>query len=203
HNNVPRHHAISTVQSGTLYEHQVIHELSTLGAHLERTGGASDQGIDMRGKWQLPDHPAFYMVGQCKHYGRKRIGPSVIREWEGVMSRQMPDTLGLVAASSGFTRGAVDAARSSVFPIALATIQAAFPLEEMTEQEEVKVKEAMLEECQGAAGNIRGLVWNAAAEPFIGRMMVVKKHFDVRVFELTDPAQFTIQILWDGKPLIE
>ncbi|KAJ2785582.1 hypothetical protein GGI15_001855 [Coemansia interrupta] len=180
-----QHSALSTVESGTAYEHHVIRLLTALGASLERIGGASDQGIDFRGKWKLPSHPPFYMVGQCKHYERKKIGPSVVREWEGVMSRQEPDTLGLVAATSGFTRSGISAALSSAFPIALATIQ----------------QDLQHEQGRGAGGNIRGFVWNRAAEPFIGRMMVVKKHYDVRLFELVDPAQFTIQLLWDGKPL--
>ncbi|KAJ1721219.1 hypothetical protein LPJ53_004240 [Coemansia erecta] len=189
------HAALSTVECGTAYEHQVIRLLRTLGAQLERIGGASDQGIDFRGKWTLPSQPAFYVVGQCKHYERKKIGPSVIREWEGVMSRQEPDSLGVVAATSGFTRSAVDEALSSAFPIALATIQSDLLRADDSLQPEEK---------RGGAGgaNIRGFVWNRAAEPFIGRMMVVKKHYDVRVFELADPAQFTIQLLWDGKPLV-
>ncbi|ORX69726.1 hypothetical protein DL89DRAFT_206973, partial [Linderina pennispora] len=94
---------VSTVEAGTAYENMVVRAFNRLGADLERIGGANDQGIDFRGPWALPEQSQFYVVGQCKHYERKKIGPSVIREWEGVMSRQEPDTLGVISASSGFT----------------------------------------------------------------------------------------------------
>ncbi|KAJ2853355.1 hypothetical protein J3B02_003180, partial [Coemansia erecta] len=156
-----------------------------------RTGGASDRGIDFRGQWHLPNKPAFFVIGQCKHYERKKIGPSVIREWEGVMTRQEIDTLGIVAATSGFTRSGIDAALSSAFPMALATIDCFDALDPASSS------------ATGLRfrGEIRGFVWNRAADAFIGRMMVAKKHYDVRVHDLADPAEFTIQLLWDGQPL--
>ncbi|KAJ1883021.1 hypothetical protein LPJ57_000496 [Coemansia sp. RSA 486] len=123
------------------------------------------------------------------HYERKKVGPSVIREWEGVMTRQEMDTLGIVAATSGFTRSGIDAALSSAFPVALATIDSS----NVSLDPSLSVK--------AFRGAIRGFVWNRAAEKFIGRMMVAKKHYDVRVHDLVDPAEFTIQLLWDGEPL--
>ncbi|KAJ1934423.1 hypothetical protein GGF37_006369 [Kickxella alabastrina] len=184
--NIVRKSWISTVESGTAYENLVVSTFNQLGASLERVGGASDQGIDFRGLWVLPEQPSFYVVGQCKHYERKKIGPSVIREWEGVMSRQEVDTLGVVAASSGFTRSGVNAALSSVFPIVLATVDP---------------KGISGADEDGSRGDIRGFVWNKAAMGFIGQMMVAKKHYDVRVVDLADPAEFTLQLLWDGRPL--
>ncbi|KAJ2721695.1 hypothetical protein GGI07_003810 [Coemansia sp. Benny D115] len=171
---------VSTVEAGTAYENLVVDTFNRLGAQLERVGGANDQGIDFRGFWSLPKQHPFYLIGQCKYYEHKRIGPSVIREWEGVMSRQEMDTLGVVATTGGFTRHGVNAVLSSAYPIALATIDGG----------SVKFED-----------RIQGFVWNRAAEAFIGKMVVTKKHYDVRMVDLEDPTQFTIQLLWDGQPL--
>ncbi|KAJ2000786.1 hypothetical protein GGI04_004009, partial [Coemansia thaxteri] len=151
-----------------------------------RTGGAHDNGVDFRGSWALPSQPLFYMVGQCKYYERKKIGPSVIREWEGVMSRQELDTLGVVVASSGFTSSCVQATLSSIYPIALVTIDG---------ESEQNGHWTHAEEA------IRGFVWNKAAEYFIGKLAVAKKHYDLFVVEQADPTKFTIQLMWDGQPL--
>ncbi|KAJ2826315.1 hypothetical protein IWW50_002423 [Coemansia erecta] len=175
---------LSTVEAGTAYENQVVETFNGLGAALERVGGASDNGIDFCGRWTLPAHRSFHVAGQCKHYERKKIGPAVIREWDGVMSRQDLDTLGIVVATSGFTPSGVRAALSSAHPIALVTM--ASPL---------------LHRSGDSRSTIQGFVWNRAAEPFIGRLVVAKKHYDVNVVDLDDPAAFSIQLFWDGQPL--
>ncbi|KAJ2763124.1 hypothetical protein IWQ56_004899 [Coemansia nantahalensis] len=180
-----RGRGLSTVEAGTAYEHAVASTFNRLGARLQRVGGAHDNGVDLRGSWALPGRPRFHMVGQCKHYGRKKIGPAVVREWEGVMSRQDTDTLGVIAASSGFTSSSVDAALSSAYPIAMVTVH---------------VAEAPAD-AEDRAGTIHGFVWNRAAEPFIGRLVVAKKHFDIHQVDLADPAAFAIQLFWDGRPL--
>ncbi|KAJ2742352.1 hypothetical protein GGI20_004557 [Coemansia sp. BCRC 34301] len=177
---------ISTVESGTAYENHTVSVFNRLGARLERTGGAGDNGVDFRGPWALPDQQQFYLVGQCKYYERKKIGPSVIREWEGVMSRQELDTLGIVAASSGFTPNCIQATLSSVYPIALVTIDG---------------DEAHLNRYAYVEESIRGFVWNKAAESFIGKLAVAKKHYDLCKLGQTDPAMYTLQLLWDGQPL--
>ncbi|KAJ2244338.1 hypothetical protein GGI13_006259 [Coemansia sp. RSA 455] len=176
---------ISTVESGTAYENHTISIFNRLGASLERTGGAGDNGVDFRGPWTLPEQQRFYLVGQCKYYERKKIGPSVIREWEGVMSRQELDTLGVVAASSGFTSSCIQAALSSIYPIALVTIDGGHQSNRYTNIEE----------------SIRGFVWNKAADAFIGRLVVAKKHYDLCKLDQADPAMYTIQLLWNGQPL--
>ncbi|KAJ2611157.1 hypothetical protein H4S08_003297 [Coemansia sp. RSA 1365] len=176
---------ISTVEVGTAYESLVVSTFNHLGAQLQRVGGASDNGIDFSGSWKLPDHKRFYLVGQCKHYERKKIGPSIIREWEGVMSRQEIDTLGLVAATSGFTTSGIYAALSSKYPVALVTLANTEKTSRLPDKH----------------NSIRGFVWNIAAEPFIGRMMVTKRHYDIHKVDLEDPAEYTIQLFWDGKPL--
>ncbi|KAJ2592274.1 hypothetical protein IWW49_001121 [Coemansia sp. RSA 1797] len=181
------HRLLSTVEAGTAYENQAVATLNQLGASLERVGGASDHGIDFCGLWKLPSHREFYVVGQCKHYERKKIGPSILREWEGVMSRQELDTLGIVVATSGFTPSGIHAALSSAYPVALVTM--ASPLKRVEHEPPY------------AESAIRGFVWNRAAEPFLGRLVVAKKHYDVQMVDLDDPAAFTIQLFWDGKPL--
>ncbi|KAJ2335422.1 hypothetical protein GGI00_001367 [Coemansia sp. RSA 2681] len=180
-----RQRRISTVESGTAYENHTISIFNRLGASLERTGGAGDNGVDFRGPWALPDQQQFYLVGQCKYYERKKIGPSAIREWEGVMSRQELDTLGVVAASSGFTPSCIQAALSSIYPIALVTIDG----------------ENHSSRCANIEESIRGFVWNKAAEAFIGKLVVAKKHYDLCKLDHADPAMYTLQLLWDGQPL--
>ncbi|KAJ2896532.1 hypothetical protein GGI21_005036, partial [Coemansia aciculifera] len=173
-----RRRCISTVESGTTYENYAISIFNRLGARLERTGGAGDNGIDFRGLWTLPGQQQFYLVGQCKYYERKKIGPSVIREWEGVMSRQELDTLGIVAASSGFTPSCIQATLSSIYPIALVTIEG----------------ESLLKRCENIEDSIRGFVWNKAAEAFIGNLVVAKKHYDLCKLDHVEPAMYTLQL---------
>ncbi|KAJ1958188.1 hypothetical protein GGI12_004797 [Dipsacomyces acuminosporus] len=185
---------ISTVEAGTAYENLVVSAFNRMGARLERVGGASDQGIDFRGPWELPGQSPFYVVGQCKFYERKKIGPSVIREWEGVMSRQEIDTLGILSASSGFTAKGVRTALSSEYPIALVTLCAW----------NSSVDGSGAEAAKAVSGQqmVRGFVWNRAAMPFIGRFIVAKKHYDTQVVHVEDPAEYEIELLWDGRPLM-
>ncbi|KAI8320815.1 hypothetical protein GQ54DRAFT_252089, partial [Martensiomyces pterosporus] len=189
--------SISTVEAGTAYENLVVGAFNRMGARFERVGGASDQGIDFRGPWALPGQPPFYVVGQCKHYERKKIGPSVIREWEGVMSRQETDTLGILSASSGFTTKGVRTALSSIYPMALVTLNGpAGRIEGATTAMSKPDASSALRQLA-----IRGFVWNRAAVPFIGKFIVAKKHYDMQVVEVDSPAEYTIQLLWDGESL--
>ncbi|KAJ2393931.1 hypothetical protein GGI23_004888 [Coemansia sp. RSA 2559] len=192
---------LSTVEAGTAFENLTTAAFNRLGAQVERVGGAGDQGVDFRGPWSLPNHERFYVVGQCKHYERKRIGPSVIREWEGVMSRQDYDTVGVVVASSGFTAESAQVALSSMYPMALVTL-AAEDIKVAGDAPQI-VAEGRRSKARISKQGIRGFIWNKAADPFIGRLVVAKKHYDVHVYDLDDPAEFTIQLLWDGKPLPE
>ncbi|KAJ2851757.1 hypothetical protein IWW36_000902 [Coemansia brasiliensis] len=180
----PTYRSLSTVEAGTIYEKLVVSIFNRLGASVDRTGGASDNGVDFYGDWQLPNHCKFQIAGQCKHYEHKRIGPAIIREWEGVMSRQ-DNCLGMVVTTSGFTPSGTAAALSSAYPIALVTIDS--PLKANVDSTDWD--------------KVRGFIWNRAAQPFIGRLMVAKKHFDIQKVDLGDPARFTIQLFWDGKPL--
>lgn len=99
----------SSVARGTRYEHLCRALMSQMfGMELERTGGAGDRGIDLRGWWQLPPAPTsalaltsvtqphlrrqrrIRIVAQCKcqDEGGKKMGPALVREMEGVMFRE-------------------------------------------------------------------------------------------------------------------
>lgn len=95
----------SSVARGTRYEHLCGAVLAHMfGMELERTGGAGDRGIDLRGWWQPPPPPPFppsisasiatkqrriRIVAQCKcqDEGGKKMGPVLVREMEGVVFR--------------------------------------------------------------------------------------------------------------------
>ncbi|TKY90065.1 hypothetical protein EX895_000063 [Sporisorium graminicola] len=96
----PLEDAESSVARGTRYEHlcgAVLREV--FGMQLERTGGAGDRGIDLRGWWQPPPVSSteaattrdrrIRIVAQCKcqDEGGKKMGPVLIREMEGVVFR--------------------------------------------------------------------------------------------------------------------
>ncbi|OLY85467.1 hypothetical protein AYI68_g337 [Smittium mucronatum] len=117
--------SISSVGLGTQYENLVVATLNKIGAKLTRSGGACDAGIDYSGPWILdPDSNInIHLIGQCKNYS-SAIGPSVVREFEGVMSRQnIDDTVGVLNSPFGFSRKAIEAAMSSKYPLSLMTIK--------------------------------------------------------------------------------
>ncbi|SJX60062.1 uncharacterized protein SRS1_11377 [Sporisorium reilianum f. sp. reilianum] len=114
---------------------------------LERTGGAGDRGIDLRGWWQPPPISAtgssdkrIRIVAQCKcqDEGGKKMGPVLIREMEGVVFRASSASpgaplqgestqddddddgplAGIILSSSGFSKQALLQVRSSSVPLA-------------------------------------------------------------------------------------
>ncbi|KAK9893452.1 hypothetical protein P389DRAFT_111384 [Cystobasidium minutum MCA 4210] len=95
----------SNVGKGRLYEHSCKSFLeSTLAMQLTVCGGAGDQGVDLRGRWQLD--VLHDILVQCKHY-KQKLGPAAIREMEGTASYytspQGIPPLSLVCAKSGFS----------------------------------------------------------------------------------------------------
>ncbi|KAK6219533.1 hypothetical protein QIS74_05035 [Colletotrichum tabaci] len=73
----------STVYVGTHYEYTVSLTLSQYGIQAVRVGGASDNGIDLLGTWDIPSRTKpVRVILQCKG-GTQRIGPSLVRELEG------------------------------------------------------------------------------------------------------------------------
>ncbi|KAI9336841.1 hypothetical protein DFJ73DRAFT_616027, partial [Zopfochytrium polystomum] len=96
--------------------------------HLARVGGANDHGIDLRGSWDAALEPAasakaastiptsLPVIVQCKHESRK-FGPANVREFEGVMMREPPGTVGVLATNNGFSDAAKTRVFSSQFPL--------------------------------------------------------------------------------------
>ncbi|KAK2044098.1 hypothetical protein LZ31DRAFT_305999 [Colletotrichum somersetense] len=73
----------STVYVGTRYEYVVSSTLSQYGIQVVRVGGASDNGIDLLGTWDVPSqNQPIKVIIQCKG-GAQRAGPSLVRELEG------------------------------------------------------------------------------------------------------------------------
>lgn len=119
------------------------------GMKLERTGGAGDKGIDLRG-WWTPPAPSnlqqdrrIRVIAQCKcqDEGGKKMGPVLIREVEGVLHRANspapssdgtapePSDLvaGIILSSSGFSKQAVLQVRSSILPLVAIHVKAEEP----------------------------------------------------------------------------
>lgn len=77
----------SSVFLGTQYEFEVIKVLEKFHMDIQHTGKVSDQGVDFRGVWHLPDGKVIPLLGQCK-FEKKRIQPKGIREFEGTLIHQ-------------------------------------------------------------------------------------------------------------------
>ena len=117
------------------------------GMELERTGGAGDRGIDLRGWWSppslttaqqaTPDRIRIVAQCKCQDEGGKKMGPVLVREMEGVVFRaslppsslSVPPTeanedgeeaplAGIILSSSGFSKQALLQVRSSSVPLA-------------------------------------------------------------------------------------
>ncbi|PVU99145.1 hypothetical protein BB559_000977 [Furculomyces boomerangus] len=177
----------STVKRGKDYESLVVRTLGSLGAILHEIGGANDQGIDFRGSWTLSASKQLYVVGQCKNYQNNRVGPSVVREFDGVLSRQSEvDTVGVISCPIGFTKKAVDAAMSSKYPVCLLTIK--FPSKHNNHEikringgmesnlSSSKSAESGESLSSGKLGNITGFLWNAPANRFLGDVIVTSRY---------------------------
>ncbi|SCV69389.1 BQ2448_2409 [Microbotryum intermedium] len=132
---------ISTVALGTAYELATRQFLSQppLSLHsLLRIGGSNDKGIDLRGFFYTLPRPTSSLVEtdetstrsparrpkrrlpviiQCKAVS-KPLPPSIIREFEGVLSTE-PKCLGILVGMNGFTELAIKRAFASEFPIGL------------------------------------------------------------------------------------
>ena len=120
----------SSVARGTAFELLCGEVLSSVfGMELERSGGAGDRGIDLRGWWDLPDQ-RIRVLGQCKcqDVGGRKMGPVLVREMEGVLHRAQTTgeqrVLGVILSSSGFSKQALIHAKSSQLPMVLAHVEA-------------------------------------------------------------------------------
>jgi len=112
----------STVYIGTHYEYTVMETLKSYGFSLQRTGRASDLGIDLLGHWSVPSLPIpLRVLIQCKARG-KRLAPETVRELEGAFSGapagwQGDGVLGFLVAAQPATKGMRDALTRSKLPV--------------------------------------------------------------------------------------
>jgi hypothetical protein len=115
----------STVYVGTHYEYTVAASLAAYGFSLHRTGGASDNGIDLLGTWSLPGPAAgepLRVILQCKSTAAK-LNPGTARELEGAFAGappgwRGPGVLGLLVATNAATKGVRGFLGKSQFPMA-------------------------------------------------------------------------------------
>ncbi|EGD75388.1 hypothetical protein PTSG_06465 [Salpingoeca rosetta] len=127
------------VTQGTLFEQLCGDMLEEMGASISLVGGRSDGGIDISGSF-----PASMMRDQARHQqqqqavvdqantildfvaqcksSKRKVGVQLLREFEGVLARQRPGTIGLYFVSQGYTIGATNHAATSRHPLALWTV---------------------------------------------------------------------------------
>ncbi|KAF9003248.1 hypothetical protein BDQ17DRAFT_1355800 [Cyathus striatus] len=149
----------SNVFRGTKFEERSLNVLQKLSMSLKRVGGKADGGVDLVGWWWLPasgrlpednvlPRRRIRVLAQCKAFNKK-LGPSCIREMEGVMHRfmltpssvpsvQEPEItpslvqtplVALFVSQSPFTKSALLRALSSPVPFFLLHLP---PLDEVT-----------------------------------------------------------------------
>ncbi len=72
---------------GTHYEYTVLNTLRRLRLSLTRVGGPSDGGIDLLGRWHLPDTSSapLRVLVSCKAF-KGYVGPNIVRELEGTFA---------------------------------------------------------------------------------------------------------------------
>ena len=141
---------LSTVHRGNAFEARSLKLLEqTMSMSLKRVGGKEDGGIDLVGWWWLPELSSnaskscsnpqvrrrIRVVGQCKAE-KKKLGPSYVRELEGVIYRfinaptgkteSFPSTdsspssvVALLVSQSAFTKSTILHAQSSSIPFFL------------------------------------------------------------------------------------
>lgn len=74
----------TAVYLGKKFERETLSTLTSfLSFKLAQVGGKDDRGIDLIGHWTLTPAYTYNVVVQCKRV-HKRIGPSILRELEGM-----------------------------------------------------------------------------------------------------------------------
>ncbi|EAL73363.1 hypothetical protein DDB_G0267820 [Dictyostelium discoideum AX4] len=124
----------STYSKGKIYELKTIEILNEFGMEIIRSGGRDDKGIDFKGNWNLPSNKILKIIGQCKNYSGKKVGPSVIREFESTFLRYQSEldkenskllkqdkksTLGIIVSKSGFSPSIRSFSEEIQYPIVL------------------------------------------------------------------------------------
>lgn len=120
----------TTLYQGTIYELKVKSLLEQHQMQLERIGGKSDGGVDLRGSWPLDLLPLKVSV-QCKRYGKK-LGPENFRALVGTLFdntgdyrwRDAPDcrALGILASPHPASADSTRYMTNSVVPLVFMSI---------------------------------------------------------------------------------
>ncbi|KAL8807691.1 MAG: hypothetical protein Q9182_000502 [Xanthomendoza sp. 2 TL-2023] len=141
----------SPVYIGTYYEYLCQQTLSHLGFTLQRTGGRSDQGIDLLGHWHLPSLPyPLRALVQCKALS-SRLNPETVRELEGAFvgapaGWRGDSVVGVLCGKREATKGVREAVRRCGAPVVWVMV------------EDARDEEGTLREGEG---RIRQVLWNA------------------------------------------
>ncbi|KAL5338775.1 hypothetical protein BJX70DRAFT_186520 [Aspergillus crustosus] len=112
--------ASTTTYQGTVYEYIVQSHLRKHAFNLYRVGGRSDYGIDLTGTWHVGANPVLdppiRVVVQCKAL-RKKLGPNLVREIEGVTAMQGCGCAGVLVSPLEATKGVREALGRSGMPL--------------------------------------------------------------------------------------
>jgi hypothetical protein len=103
-----------SVGKGTAFELGVLAYLSKFPVLLQRSGGANDGGIDIRGIFLYHTNPNF--IVQCKNESKK-TSSLYFRELEGVLIREQGNTIGIMATANEWSKPALNRFQFSQFPI--------------------------------------------------------------------------------------
>ena len=167
----------STYYVGTLYEYTVLRALRTFNISLHRTGGSDDRGIDLRGRWLLPQHETYSdgipVIVQCKAE-KRALGPKYLRELEGATATEERDTIVLLATVSRFTEGARRFILSCERAMGVVVVGG-----------------------YDFGGEVSQFIWNAAAGRLLGSEMGVKMVFDPGAAEDGVVASRVV-LTWNG-----
>lgn len=106
----------SYVKNGKDFERKCANLLARLYFKLNVVGKAGDQGVDLRGIWELPSAHTLPIVAQCKT-ANKKIGPVRIRELEGVLHREPAHSIALLISNNPLSSDALEAVQTSGLPI--------------------------------------------------------------------------------------
>lgn len=200
----------SSVARGTRFELLCQNLLRQMfGMDLERTGGAGDKGVDLRGWWTLPaptnlqQEKRIRVLAQCKcqDEGGKKMGPVLIREVEGVVHRasspvhpssdRVEAVVGIILSSSGFSKQALLQVRSSTVPLVAVHVKA----EDLQSAKASPLSNNLGERCLF-------IVWN---ERFASRQHgLLGDELEVRWQRSLDPHSISERplICLSGKPLL-
>ncbi|PVV04053.1 hypothetical protein BB560_001452 [Smittium megazygosporum] len=199
---------LTTYELGKRYEDLVVYTFNNLRATVKGYGGVNDAGIDFLGSWKLSSKNIINVVGQCKNYQEKSVGPSVLREFEGVMSRHDTlNTFGIIATPTGFTKSAIETLMSSRFPIGLLVINFQIIEEAKNIQDFIKHKaylDSSWEKIKIGSPEIfkdaviKGFLWNTCASKMLQDLIVTPKYKRTS----TDSSKYSsVSLIYKGKIL--